>query len=354
MADASLRIVLVDEGSTATAGAATATPPLPPVTTTGTPSGPQRQPTTGPAPATTPSTRDAAITFAETLAQHAGFSRFIYSARQIAEAVGQFRTLNTALAGGASVAGPAATAARGAAGAAAGAAGAGASGAAASTATTAGATSGGAAAGGAGAAALAVVTGPVGITIAALGVAALGAGLALKGFANIVRDQARSLEGYSAAISMAISETDIRRERAMFSRAERIGPDVAKWERLRGEAAERLAEIGTEILDLMFRVVEPLEPIAREILEASKLIPPGIEIMAVNLETIKDVMTGHWIEVFTEDIAAARAAQDKLLKAIKDYIDRKDADDPVVDPFLLEFFEIGAERRRADARGGAP
>jgi len=208
------------------------------------------------------------------------------------------------------------------------------------------------AAGGPAVAGLVSAAGPVGIALAAVAVAATAAAVGVKAFAAVVKDQASKLEGYSGAVAMATSESSIRGEMAMMRRAERIGPDVAKWERMRGQASEKLTDVTTEILNQLFEIVNKFEPQITAAIEILGLLPPAIEAageaVQVQLDLLMGDVAGAW-----QDSKEGIEALKKLGKAVRDYIDDTKQQDIVQDPFIQEFFDSLPNRLAQDRRAPA-
>lgn len=199
---------------------------------------------------------------------------------------------------------------------------------------------------------LVAAAGPVGIGLAAVAAASTAAVVGIKMFGNVVQDQAQKLDAYSPSVSMAVSESELRQEMAMFRRAETVGPDVAKWERLRGEASERLADITTQLLKFLFDVVERWEPEIKSAVAALGIVPPALEGMGKAAEAALEFFTGDFLAL--PDTAKEFAdAQKKLLKAVHDWIDDQNPD-PKTDKYMDEFFETLPLRMAADRRGMAP
>ena len=177
-------------------------------------------------------------------------------------------------------------------------------------------------------------------------------------FVGMIKEQVQKLEGYSADVSMASAESEIRQTFATIRRAEQIGPDVAKWERLRGRAEEKWADAMTKVLELILKAVEPLEPVADELIKMMDIIPPFLDVAGGHM--------GIMTKALTLDIPGAMQAMPeqagnmkKLLKSVTDWIaDNKD-DDIDVGYFWDEFDAMLGEAKsampvRAPKAPGAP
>jgi hypothetical protein len=168
----------------------------------------------------------------------------------------------------------------------------------------------------------------------------------------VVKDQAQKLEGYSGAVAMATSESEIRGEMAMMRRAQRIGPDVARFEQLRGKASEKLADVTTEILNQLFEIVNKFEPMISAGVEILGLLPPAIEVVGEAVQVNFDLLMGDFAGAWQDTKEGAEAIK-KLGKAVKDFIDDSKQQDVVQDPFIQEFFDSLPQRLAQDRRGPA-
>lgn len=173
--------------------------------------------------------------------------------------------------------------------------------------------------------------------------------VAVKAFGAVIKDQAQKLDAYSPAVSMAVSQSEIRQELAMFRRGERVGNDVAKWEGIRGQVSEKLTDIGTEILSLLLKFVNEFEPQIKMAVAAMDLIPPGIELMVKHLELLAEIARGKVFSI-PDTLQEIAAANRRFAKAMQELLDRdKDKDEDLADPWLGEFYKILVERIAADA-----
>ena len=204
----------------------------------------------------------------------------------------------------------------------------------------------GAAAGGGSAAtgvgALAAAAGPVAIAFAAVAAAGALAILGIKAFASVIKDQAQKLEGYSGAVAGATAESEIRRELSMLRRAQRIGPDVAKWESLRGQADEKLADIGTELLNVAMKTVDTFEDEFKVGIEMLAVIAKLLENHGGSIATI--------LKTFGSPALSIVDAVRKLLGIAENEVANKNLDDPMWDLFD----QILPDRIAADRMAPAP
>lgn len=113
---------------------------------------------------------------------------------------------------------------------------------------------------GGGGAAAASALGPlaiaIGVVVAALAVAVL----AVKKFAETLTNEAERLKGLSPAIAVASAQNQVEKLQIDLDRVERFGNQLARVERLRGRVENQMLRIQTEILAIMVRIFEKLEP----------------------------------------------------------------------------------------------
>jgi len=185
--------------------------------------------------------------------------------------------------------------------------------------------------------------------------------VASKKLSDTLSLQVEKLEGYSPDVSAATAETELRRERAMFDRAERIGPDLAEFERSRGKMEERLEKLLTEILNWAIGMWQVLEPFVSKMVSILEAILAGIGVLIELAKQIIDTLD-------TFDITGIKGSFDEISKAadrfrkevIEVFRGEADDDDFLTDPFLEEFLRSadplrgpeGDGRRRAPPRPG--
>lgn len=200
---------------------------------------------------------------------------------------------------------------------------------------------------------LAAAAGPVAVAFVAVTAAVTAAAVGIKAFTSLVKKQADELSAYSPDVALASSQSDIRELRAMMRRAQRIGPDVSSWEKVRGEANEKMMDIWTEILDKLFEIAEPLLPAAKVAVDVLGLIPEFIEIVAEQGQAMVDVATLHWIDAGKHSEKALDAAQ-RLLKEASEIGKNTKKDDDPLDQWIQEFQQSLANRIAQDQRQGPP
>ena len=204
-------------------------------------------------------------------------------------------------------------------------------------------------------AAAASMLGPLALAAVAVTAAFVGVVVGAKKLADALSTQVQKLEGFSGAVSSATAETELRRERALFDRAERIGPQLAQFERSRGRAEERFSELGTKIYEVLLAIWTALEPFINKAISALEAIVATLEAMFELLRLIYDVIL---IRDPTEATQRFLNAAAKMAKEIKEVFtgEAGQRNDPV-DTFLNDFLNSDGPprppaRRPAEPHGG--
>lgn len=209
---------------------------------------------------------------------------------------------------------------------------------------------------------IAAALGPVGIAAVAVsaGLAALAIGA--QKLTGVLSEAVAGIAGYSADVSSATAESEIRQERAMVDRGARIGPEMAQFERSRGKMEERFTSMGTDILGLLAQLWNAAEPFMSGVLSVGEAGVAGLMAVEKQMEIAYDFATGNAIEA-AKDMKDAAKANEKFAKEIKEIFEGEKEEDPLNDQFNEAFFGLGAgmasklggpvaPRRRA--RGGGP
>jgi hypothetical protein len=166
-----------------------------------------------------------------------------------------------------------------------------------------------------------------------MAVVATAAVTGVKMFGDMIRRQAEQLEGYSPDISVATSLNEIKRDMAMFRRADIIGPQVARWESLRGDVSERLTDINTAILEAILDTAERYKPLT----DLAMGLLDKIADNAGGIGTLVEILLNSQVP--------------PLLRAINFAVGRMDArqeQQQEIDPFLLELERILPNRLQQD------
>lgn len=203
----------------------------------------------------------------------------------------------------------------------------------------------GAASGGAqaarGLAAVASAAGPLAIGLGVVTVAVAAGAIALKALFDTLSNEVKRLENVSADVNVAASMTEVRREMADLRRAEKIGPDLARFENVRSKLEDKTADLWTEVLKVLLKIFEVIEPAIEVVTDGIGVVTAGMEGVNVDLEIISDTLTGNFADM-PQNFRDKTDAQNKLLKAIATLLtDQKDepadAEDPFMNAFLANF-----------------
>ncbi|MEX2176191.1 MAG: hypothetical protein WD872_17650 [Pirellulaceae bacterium] len=202
---------------------------------------------------------------------------------------------------------------------------------------TAGATAGPAAgasgaAAGSSMAALSAAAGPAAIAIAATTIAVVGMGVAVKKLSDFLKGEADRLSAYSGPLSAATARSDIRSELSDIRRAERIGPQLARFENQRARGEEALHNVMTAVLVEVLKIADQAGPaidamiaVANKAAEYGPIIGDAVKMAMLNSihpSLGQIVMTLGWFKKHEEG-KLDRAAAEKEFE-----------DD---EPFLLDF-----------------
>ena len=179
---------------------------------------------------------------------------------------------------------------------------------------------------------VAAVGGPIGVAVAAVAAGLGVAAIAARKFAQVVESQTNKLAGFSAPLSAAQAQTDVRRELALLRRAQRIGPELAAAERLRSKFEDAITDLGTEVLGLLLKVLEIGEPFI-------EVATKSMAILADFLEKHGDTIAlAMKVLVRMNPIVLIMEAVFRILEKIFDTIVPDDPDPP--DPFATAFMNL--------------
>lgn len=185
----------------------------------------------------------------------------------------------------------------------------------------------GAAAGAAGLGASAL-GGPVGIAVAATVGAFAVATIAVRKFASTIESEVDKLAGFSLPLSIAQSQTQISRERALIRRAQQIGPELAAAEKLRSKFETKLTDLNTRILEVLLDILDKLEPFFQFVLDRIDALTDLLNDAKAQAEI---AMAGA--------INPAGAAILAIVKLLTREVEKREDDDPN-DPFAEEFMKM--------------
>jgi hypothetical protein len=179
--------------------------------------------------------------------------------------------------------------------------------------------------------------GPVSIAFAAVAAAGVLAAVGVKKLIDTFRAQTDRLAGFSGEVSAAQARTEIRQLQTTMNRAERIGPDVAKWED-RGSKLESAADnLGTELLAILSKIAEPMG-------EMMNLATTGIDIMTYFVKSSWDTFAGPIVATASVVSETVRSIN-KGISFIASWFGKKQAEEEedTQDPFTKSFFAAAAQ-----------
>lgn len=180
---------------------------------------------------------------------------------------------------------------------------------------------------------------PVGLAIAGVTAGFVIAGIAVKKFADTIESQTDKLAGFSLALSIAQSQTDIRRQAALRRRAQQIGPSLAAAEALRSQFETRLTDLNTKMLEVLLEILSKLDPLFQFLLDR---LDAANELLGDGNAQVQVAMAG----VVNPQAAAIIA----IWKLLTREVEKREDDNPD-DPFAEEFMKMSAPR---DAAGPSP
>jgi len=110
-------------------------------------------------------------------------------------------------------------------------------------------------------------------TTAALGIAAL----AVRSFGRMIEKNVNDLSEFSGAIASAVSASGEAESAALRRRAQAIGPELARAERLRSRFETASMDIWTQILDALLQIVKLIEPMLISIITAIESVADNFQ-----------------------------------------------------------------------------
>lgn len=179
---------------------------------------------------------------------------------------------------------------------------------------------------------VAAVGGPIGLAVAAVAAGLGVAAIAAVKFSQVVESQTNKLAGFSAPLSAAQAETDIRRELALMRRAQRIGPELAAAERLRSKFEDAMTDLGTEILGVLLKLLEAATP----------FIEVGIKVLTIFADFLErwgdTIATAMKVLARMNSMVSIMEAVFRILEKIFDTIVPDPDDQP--SPFTTAFMNL--------------
>lgn len=182
----------------------------------------------------------------------------------------------------------------------------------------------GAAEGGAVAAAggLAAIAGPAVVIVGALTVAAV----AVKMFGDAVERNVDQLAKYSSTLSVAQAHSEMREMRAQMSAAQRLSPELAKFEDVRSRASEAMSGTMTEVKLAVLRLVEPMLPFLNKAVDFIEFTTASIKFLSESYAATQDFIR---MDFKGRDEHNAEAM--KAWKEMIDILKGNNKDDPLID-----------------------
>lgn len=178
--------------------------------------------------------------------------------------------------------------------------------------------------------------------LAGLTVAAAAGAAGIKALFDTLGNEVRRLEGVSAEVNVATSMNEVRREMADLRRAEKIGPDLARFEALRGKMEDKMYDLGTEIHAILLKIFEALAPAIETVINGISVAVAALGQVNASIDSLAATMTLS----NQDNIVAANAnaiATARLATAMKRFVDGQQdqqaamTSDPFLDGFLSQF-----------------
>lgn len=163
--------------------------------------------------------------------------------------------------------------------------------------------------------------GPVGLAAGAAA-AALGSVVVSAIAVKMAFDsQVEKLKDISGPVANAEAMSEIRQEMAMMRRANDIGPQLARYETMRGKVDEQLAHLQTEILKALLELYTSLEPILQHLPLAVGVITAHVPVISDAVVVAADMARGNLIKAgqdFAQLLATLGKVPERIAKAIKE------------------------------------
>lgn len=180
--------------------------------------------------------------------------------------------------------------------------------------------------------AVATASGPAAI---ALGTLAVGAGALAVGF-SVLTNEVDKLKMLSGDVAGAVAANEARQQILMLRRAETIGPDLARFEKARGDINADLTEVMTQTTRVLLQLFQMLEDagVVEFTRDALQYAAAQGEVMTEGLQFIKAIYDRD-APAIAREWAEVRAAMDKQNKAQMEFFrdsrdDKFDSADPMV------------------------
>ncbi len=156
------------------------------------------------------------------------------------------------------------------------------------------------------------------------------AAIAVTKFAQVIESQTSKLAGFSGPLAAAQARTEIGRELALLRRAQRIGPGLAAAERLRFRFENTMTDLGTEILQVMLRILEELRPVI-------EFVITGMKAVTGFLEKYGDEI-GAALPIILAQISPMAAGVLLISRLFQDEVERREDDEDLI--FTQQFLDL--------------
>lgn len=133
---------------------------------------------------------------------------------------------------------------------------------------------------------LAAAAGPAAVAVGGLGLAAGIAVSHVKNFASIMNEQVERLQGMSGAVATAVANNQVKSILQDLNRAQRVGPQLARFEDTRGKFEQVQHEAWTAILEILLKMYDLFEPVTKAVLGAAE---SATDTLSKNTETVYQI-----------------------------------------------------------------
>lgn len=199
-----------------------------------------------------------------------------------------------------------------------------------------------------GLAAVASAAGPLAVAIGAAAVAAGAGAAALKSAFDAINNATQEAANYSGEVATALSMTEVRRELAGIQRADKIGPELARFENMRAKLEDKGQELWTEILAVLVKLANAAEPIFDVVGNGIDVLTASAELTNAQLATVIDFFDGGDFD-FAKHAEALTAAAGKQTRAVQDLLtfqkeqELEEEGDRFMNQFLAQFGPVGQQ-----------
>jgi hypothetical protein len=160
---------------------------------------------------------------------------------------------------------------------------------------------------------------------------------------DVFRGQGEKIAGYSGPVAAAQAMSDVRQEMATIKRANRIGPDVARWETTGGKTDAAFDRMGTELLKAAMSILEPVRQLTEASLPVLNMITKAIELGTPAAEAV--IKAQAWV---LEHVVPGGTAIMGILRKILDAVKKDEEPEEGEDPFLTAFLASGRDGQIAN------